>query len=241
MSVMPQTAESPIPSRHFDLTALRAADRYKLLTATVVPRPIAWVATLGLDGHVNLAPYSFFGLMGSDPPVVAFAPGDRPEGGPKDTARNIGTRGEFTVNLVSVAQAQVMNATATDFPHGMDETRALNIALEPGVQVRVPRVQAAPAALECREVQTVLIGRTRVILGEVLGLHLRADAVEDAERFHVATAALDLVGRMGGRGTYTYTRDTFQLDRVSYAAWQQAQAAGNDPADDRSGPAPEVR
>src|SRR5919112_2655110 len=80
-----------VPVQHFDLTALRAPERYKLLTATVVPRPIAWVATLGADGHVNLAPYSFFGLMGSDPPVVAFAPGDRPEGGPKDTARNIGS------------------------------------------------------------------------------------------------------------------------------------------------------
>lgn len=223
MTAAPPSSDAPAPVQHFDLSALRAPDRYKLLTATVVPRPIAWVATLGEDGHVNLAPYSFFGLMGSDPPVVAFAPGDRPEGGPKDTARNIGTGGEFTVNLVSAAQAEIMNATATDFPPGMDETRALGIALEAGVKVRVPRVQGAPAALECREVQTVLIGRTRVILGEVLGLSLRADAVQDAARFHVDTVALDLIGRMGGRGTYTYTRDTFQMDRVTYEAWQQKQ------------------
>ncbi|ACO45019.1 flavin reductase family protein [Deinococcus deserti] len=226
MSALPPTSpEFPVPTQHFDLTSLRAADRYKLLISTVVPRPIAWVASLGTDGHVNLAPYSFFGLMGSDPPIVAFAPGDRPEGGPKDTARNIGSGGEFTVNLVSAAQASLMNATATDFPPGMDETRALGITLESGVQVRVPRVQGAPAALECREVQTVLIGRTRIILGEVLGLTLRSDAVQDAERFYVDTAALDLVGRMGGRGTYTHTRDTFQIDRIPYAAWQAAQDA----------------
>lgn len=211
--------------RHFDFLALAAADRYKLLTAVVVPRPIAWVGTLGADGSLNLAPYSFFGLMGSDPAVVAFAPGDRADGTPKDTALNIGSGGEFTVNLVSADLAPLMNATATDFPHGMDEAETLGVLLAPGVSIRVPRVAASPASLECREVQTVRIGRTRVILGEVLGLHLREDAVQDANRHHVHTAALDLVGRMGGRGTYAYTRETFHLDRTTYAEWQAARGA----------------
>lgn len=205
---------------HFDLTALPPSARYKLLTATVVPRPIAWVGTQGKEGF-NLAPYSFFGLMGSEPPVVAFAPGDRPDGTPKDTALNIGPGGEFTVTLVSAALAEAMNLTATDFPHGMDEAQALGLRLAPGQQVQVPRVQDAPAALECREVQTVLIGRTRIILGEVLGLWLREDAVLDADKHHVDTAALDLVGRMGGRGTYTHTRDTFELTRQTYAQWTE--------------------
>ncbi|MBZ9749922.1 flavin reductase family protein [Deinococcus sp. HMF7604] len=216
-------AFSPSPMTHFDLGALPAAARYKLLTATVVPRPIAWVCTLGEDGHVNLAPYSFFGLMGSDPPVVAFAPGDRSDGTPKDTARNIGAGGAFTVNLVSADLAPLMNATATDFPYGHAEPGALGIALEPGRQVPTPRVQAAPAALECREVQTLTIGRTRIILGEVLGLTLRSDAVQDAARWHIDTARLDLVGRLGGGGGYATTRDTFSLDRVSFEAWQAGQ------------------
>ena len=91
------TPEAPTPdTRHFDFAALSAPERYKLLTAVVVPRPIAWVSTLGPGGEVNLAPYSFFGLMGSDPGVVAFAPGDRPDGTPKDTALNIGSGGEFS-------------------------------------------------------------------------------------------------------------------------------------------------
>lgn len=208
---------------HFDLTALPPPARYKLLTATVVPRPIAWVSTLGPGGAVNLAPYSFFGLMGSDPPVVAFAPGDRPDGTPKDTALNIGDGGEFTVNLVSAELAEAMNLSATDFPHGMEEARALGLALTPGVKVGVPRVQDAPAALECREVQTVRIGRTRIILGEVLGVTLRSDAVLDAGRHYVDTARLDLIGRMGGRGGYTRTRDGFELARVSYEEWQREQ------------------
>ncbi|EYB69417.1 hypothetical protein DEIPH_ctg008orf0154 [Deinococcus phoenicis] len=212
---------SPSPEfRHFDFAALSAAERYKLVTGVVVPRPIAWVTTLGADGHVNLAPYSFFGLMGSDPAVVAFAPGDRVDGTPKDTALNIAAGGEFTVNLVSADLAPVMNATATDFPHGVGEPESVGLPLAPGLRVRVPRVAASPAALECREVQTVLIGRTRVILGEVLGLTLRADALLDEGKMYVDTAALDLVGRMGGRGTYTRTRDTFTIDRISYAQWQ---------------------
>jgi flavin reductase (DIM6/NTAB) family NADH-FMN oxidoreductase RutF len=220
---MTQAPTTPPDAQHFDLTALPAAARYKLLTATVVPRPIAWVGTLGADGHVNLAPYSFFGLMGSDPPVVAFAPGDRADGTPKDTALNIPPGGEFTVNMVSAALADAMNATATDFPHGHAEADALGIALTPGVKVRVPRVAAAPAALECREVQTLTIGRTRIILGEVLGLTLRADAVQDAERHHVDTAALDLIGRLGGRGTYAHTRDTFTIDRIPFEEWRRRQ------------------
>lgn len=203
---------------HFDLTALPQSARYKLLTATVVPRPIAWVGTQGAGGF-NIAPYSFFGLMGSEPPVVAFAPGDRPGGPPKDTALNIGSGGEFTVSLVSAALAEAMNLTATDFPHGMDEAQTLGLRLAPGRQVQVPHVADAPATLECRKVQTVLIGRTRIILGEVLGLWLREDAVQDAENHYVDTAALDLVGRMGGRGTYTHTRDTFELTRQTYAQW----------------------
>ncbi len=166
--------------------------------------------------------------MGSEPPVVAFAPGDRPDGTPKDTALNVKPGSEFTVSLVSAALAEAMNLTATDFPHGMDEAQTLGLRLAPGQQVQVPRVQDAPAALECREVQTVLIGRTRIILGEVLGLWLQEDAVQDAEKHHVDTAALDLIGRMGGRGTYTYTRDTFELTRQTYAQWAEGKTEKKD-------------
>lgn len=210
----------PTDFKHFDLTALPNAARYKLLTATVVPRPIAWVCTLGADGVPNLAPYSFFGLMGSDPPIVTFAPGDRADGTPKDTALNIAPGGEFSVNLVSAALAQVMSDSATDFPHGMAEVTQLGIELEPGVRIAVPRVRASPATLECVEVQTVQLGNTRIILGKVIGLSLRADAVLNEDKHYVDTAALDLIGRMGGRGGYTRTRDGFEIARMTYAQWQ---------------------
>lgn len=209
------------PQTYFDLTALPHAARYKLVTASVVPRPIAWVCTLDTAGRVNLAPFSFFGLMGSDPPVIAFAPGHRPDGTLKDTALNIPAGADFTVNLVSRALAEQMNATATEFPHGVSETEVLGIELSAGVKVRTPSVSASPAVLECREAQTVQVGRTRIILGEVLGLRLRSDAILDAERHHIDTAALDLIGRMGGRGGYATTRDSFEIARVSFEEWQK--------------------
>lgn len=218
---------------HYDFARLSAADSYKLLTAVVVPRPIAWVATLNADGSVNLAPYSFFNLMGSDPPVVAFAPGDRADGTPKDTARNIagpdglGGRaaggGEFVVNMVSEDLSAAMNLSATDFPPGIDEAGVAGLELVPGTLVRVPRVAASPVSLECREVQTLSIGRNRIVLGEVLGMHIADGLMLDTERHHVDTAALRLIGRIGGRGGYTRTGDTFELGRIGYREWLEGQ------------------
>ncbi len=211
--------------RVFDFSLLAPAERYKLVTGVVVPRPIAWVSTLNPQGGVNLAPFSFFGLMGSDPAVVAFAPGDRPEGGPKDTARNIGSGGEFVVNLVSAAQAHDMNLSATDFPFGHAEPEQLGIELAPSSLVQVPRVRLSPASLECREVQTILLGRTRIILGEVVALSIAEAHLQDAAKHYVDTPSLDLIGRMGGRGGYATTRDAFEIARLSYPQWlEQAQA-----------------
>lgn len=211
------------PHTHFDLTALPPSECYKLLTACVVPRPIAWVCTQGADGRVNLAPFSFFNVLGSNPPVVAFAPGQRPDGTPKDTALNIPPGADFTINLVSHELAELMNATATEFPPEYSEPHTLGIALEPGIKVKTPRVAGSPAALECREVQTLHIGANRIVLGEVLGLSLRTDAVQNEARRYVNTAQLDLIGRMAGRGGYTTTRDAFEIRRIPFEEWLERQ------------------
>ena len=222
---------------HYDFAELSVADSYKLLTSVIVPRPIAWVSTLNLEGEgVNLAPYSFFNALGSDPALVAFSPGDRSDGTPKDTARNIAGLdglggktaggGEFVVNLVSEELAGAMNVSATDFPVNMDEAGVAGLALTPGVRVRVPHVAASPVSLECREVQTLHIGRNRVVLGEVLGLNIRDELMLNLEKHYVNTPALKLIGRMGGRGGYTRTGDTFELARIPYAKWLEDQSKG---------------
>ena len=92
---------------HLDLTGEHADRAYFLLASLITPRPIAWVTTLGLDGVVNAAPFSFFNVFGANPPYLAFAPGDRDDGTPKDTARNIRLTHEFVVNLVDEAVAEL--------------------------------------------------------------------------------------------------------------------------------------
>ncbi len=189
------------------LADLSARDRYKLLSALVVPRPIAWVTTLEPDGAVNAAPYSFFNLMGSRPPVVALGPDD--SGGVKDTPRNVRRSGVFVVNVVDEAVAPAMHATSASHPAGTSETVRLGLATVTPDGWDVPRIADAPAALACREHTTLLIGDTRVLLGVVEHLYVRDDLV-DVERWRIDQDALRPVGRLGG-GFYTRTRDHLDL------------------------------
>ncbi|HWL81197.1 MAG TPA: flavin reductase family protein [Roseomonas sp.] len=199
----------------FDFARLSPRDRYKLLIGTVVPRPIAWVTTVGPEGRPNAAPYSFFNCLSADPAIVALGIEFRPDGAPKDTARNIRACGCFTVNIVSDALVEAMNVCAVPFPPEVDELEKAGLALLPGVAVASPRIAAAPAALECRLHSFLEIGTSReIVLGEVVHAHLRADAVDD--RLHVDPAVLDAVGRMGGHG-YARTRDRFDLPTMSLA------------------------
>ena len=191
------------------LSDLAARDRYKLLSALVVPRPIAWITTLNPDGTVNAAPYSFFNLMGSRPPVVAVGPDDGPGGAPKDTARNVRQRGAFVVNVVSEAVAAAMHATSAAHAPGVSETDALGLATETPEGWAAPRIADAPAALACREHTTLFVGETRVLLGVVEHLWVR-DGLVDADRWRVDQDALRPVGRLGG-GLYTRTRDHLDL------------------------------
>ncbi len=134
-----------------DLLTTHADRAYPILAGLVTPRPIAWVTTLNEDGSVNAAPFSFFNVFGDDPPLVIFAPGDRDDGSPKDTARNCERTGEFVVNLVDESLAEVMNRTAASaVPYGVSETEQENLETAASSSVAPPRIAAAPAALECK-------------------------------------------------------------------------------------------
>src|SRR5271155_5319331 len=101
-----------------DLENQHADRAYALLASLVTPRPIAWVTTISPEGEVNAAPFSFFNVLGANPPIVGFCPGDRDNGIPKDTALNIRASHEFVVNLVDLGLAEQMNITAASLPHG---------------------------------------------------------------------------------------------------------------------------
>jgi flavin reductase (DIM6/NTAB) family NADH-FMN oxidoreductase RutF len=189
------------------------ADRaYQILASLVTPRPIALVTTLSPDGKVNAAPFSFFNLLGASPPILAFAPGDREDGTPKDTARNIRLTHEFVVNLVDESIAEGMNKCAASLPYGENELISAGLRATPSSSVKPPRILEAPASLECQEWGTLQIGENRVVIGLVKRVHLREELF-DAEKKRVRSEQLFLIGRMASPHWYCRTRDRFEMIR----------------------------
>ncbi len=168
-----------------DLLTLDPRDRYKLLTAVVIPRPVAWVTTLSTDGVVNAAPYSFFNLFGKDPALVVLGLENRPDGSRKDTSENIRATGEFVVNIATPALNEAMVATAAAYPSDYSEAEALGLATLPSAHVAAPRLADVPVAIECRHTVTLGFSAERdIVVGEAIGLAAR-DGLIDLERMYV--------------------------------------------------------
>jgi flavin reductase (DIM6/NTAB) family NADH-FMN oxidoreductase RutF len=204
----------------FDFDALSAADRYKLVVSTVVPRPIAWVVSQDAAGTVNAAPYSFFNAFSDDPVVIGIGCGPRPAGGAKDTLANIKAIGQFVVCLVPQSHLPQMNVTAIDFAPGTDELEKAGLSKVASSRIAVPRIGESPVALECETFQLIPVGHHTIVLGRVLAMHIRDDAMLDVERKYVDTPSLGLVGRMHGRGWYVTTADRLEVPRITAAEWE---------------------
>jgi flavin reductase (DIM6/NTAB) family NADH-FMN oxidoreductase RutF len=199
----------------FDMNAIPPKERYKLLTSTVVPRPIAWVVTQDAQGRRNAAPFSFFNVFANDPPVVGFSAGERLSGGNKDTIENIRATGQFVVCLVGEETATAMNVTGAEVETGVDETRLAGLSVLPSVKVAPPRIAESPVAMECETFQIVPIGDYVLILGRVLAMHIRDDCVLDAGRHYIDSAGLKLIGRMAAPDWYVRTTDRFAMPRAT--------------------------
>jgi len=187
---------------------------YKLLIGCVVPRPIAWVSTLGADGVHNLAPFSFFMGVCGDPPTIAFSSGPRAKNR-KDTVRNAEHTGDFVVNVVDDDRAEQMNRTSGEYPPEIDEFALTGLTAAPGVRVRSPRVVEAPISLECRLAQVIPVGNGphSLVLGEIVYFHVRDDIYDPATgRIHMAR--LKPVGRLAGHA-YAHVHDIFEMKRPS--------------------------
>jgi len=195
-----------------DLEGKHKERAYAMLVSLVTPRPIAWVTTLGPDGVVNAAPFSFFNALGANPPIIGFCPGDREEGVPKDTARNIRLSHEFVVNLVDESVAEAMNITAASLPYGLSELKSAGLTTAPSSVVKPPRIAEAPASLECAEWGTLQIGGNRLIIGLVKLIYVR-DELFDTKTMRVRTEDFQVVGRMASPHWYCRTRDRFEMIR----------------------------
>jgi flavin reductase (DIM6/NTAB) family NADH-FMN oxidoreductase RutF len=209
-------------------------DRYKLLCAVVTPRPIALVTTLDANGAINAAPFSFFNVFSEDPPLIVLGLQHKPDCTPKDTTRNIHRTGEFVVQMVDEALASAMNDCAIDFPAGDSEVIATGLATLPSVNVKVPRLAAAPFALECRRSVALAFGPGRELLvGEVLRVHAREGLV-DVSTMYVDFAAHRPIGRLFGN-LYSYQREIFAMGRESHSQWAARMQAGDGGAEPPKG------
>jgi flavin reductase (DIM6/NTAB) family NADH-FMN oxidoreductase RutF len=184
--------------------------------ALVVPRPIGWISTLGRDGRPNLAPYSYFNGVASDPPCVMFAASLRPKAEVrKDSHRNAEATGEFVVNLATYAQREAMNQTSAGLPEGENEFLAAGLETLPSRIVRPPRVKGAPVHLECVHLQTVELPSTRagganfVIIGRVVGIHIDEGLIVDGLVDITRARPIARLGYMD----YAVVDEVFRMDR----------------------------
>ncbi|MGB6193161.1 MAG: flavin reductase family protein [Terracidiphilus sp.] len=209
------TISSPA-MRTFDPAGCEPRDIYKLMTGVIVPRPVALVSSIDAQGVPNLAPFSFFSGVGSNPPTLLFCPTLRPAAGEaerKDTLRNVEETREFVVNVVSEAIADAANITAAEVAPEVDEFQLSGLTPLPSDIVRPLRVAESPAQMECRLMQVIYTGRGAasgvIVVGEVVRFHVRKDLLSD---FRVDPSGLDAVGRMAGN-TWVRTHDRIELVR----------------------------
>jgi len=202
----------------FSPLSLPAIDRYKILIGVIIPRPIAFVSTISPDGKHNLAPFSFFAGVGSDPMTLLFCPANNPQGKEKDSLRNAkpiaeGGTAEFVVNIVPARIASQMALAAEPLPYGESEFDLTGLTPAPSHTVKPPRVKESPVSFECRTLQVIrtnpgVPAGGNIVLGEVVHVWMEDGLVNN--RWHTDPAKLDAIGRMGGFG-YCYTRDRFEM------------------------------
>jgi flavin reductase (DIM6/NTAB) family NADH-FMN oxidoreductase RutF len=187
---------------------------YKLLIGSVVPRPIAFVSTVSPEGAFNVAPFSFFTVASSNPPVLVFTVGNRATPDPrKDTLRNITLAREFVVNVVSEEIGHKMNLCSGDYPPEVDEFQLSGLTPVPSDLVKAPRVAESHINMECRLLYTIsmssLINGGNLVLGEVVRIHIDDALVSN---YRIDQDKLRAIGRMAG-SSYTRTQDRFDMIR----------------------------
>jgi len=197
-----------------DPKTISSKERYKLTIGAILPRPIAWVSSMDKEGRLNLAPFSYFTVVCSDPLTLVFCPGVHPNGQPKDTWRNIEEMPAFVINLTNEETAEAMNRSATIFPHGVSEFEWAGVTPAPSETIPVPRVAEAPVSFECTLNQILVInnqpGGGAAIFGTVQRIHIRDDIYVDG---YVNLERLKPIGRLAGPN-YTRLGEILTIHRL---------------------------
>jgi flavin reductase (DIM6/NTAB) family NADH-FMN oxidoreductase RutF len=195
---------------NIDPAELTPGAMYRFMISAIVPRPIAFVSTIGATGITNVAPFSYYVPLASKPPLIGISINHR-AGEPKDTLRNLRETGDFVVNVVDEALLLRMVRTSGEWASQVSEFALTGLTAAPAERVRAPRVAESHVHLECRLYQEVPLGDTTFVIGEIVLAHaadeMMADGLVDARKLHP-------VGRLGGLG-YTIVRDVVEQARPS--------------------------
>lgn len=205
----------------FDFSKLDSKERYKLISSTVIPRPIALVSTVDAEGVLNAAPYSFFNVFAENPATCVIGISRRQDGKYKDTSRIIRESGEFVVNMVDMNLVEGMNICAVDFDPEVDEFELAGFTPVASRLVAPPRIAEAPVSFECQRTVTLQLSAERdLVVGEILTMHAR-DGLIDPETLHLNRDKYDVVGRLFA-SLYAPLRDVFALKRWEPEEWLAA-------------------
>ena len=198
---------------------LTSKQMYKLMTGSVVPRPIAWVSTLSKDGTANLAPFSYFNAVSANPPTLLFSAGMHNSERPKDTLRNVEETENFVVNIVTEDVAEAMNSSSAAAPFGVSEFEFAGVTQSPSQTVAAPRVVESPINFECQLLDIYRVGSNSVVFGRITHVYVEDDLL--LEDYKIDAAKLRPVGRLAG-SAYTRVRELFDLPRPSYPEVEKA-------------------
>ncbi|WP_207062214.1 flavin reductase family protein [Motiliproteus sp. SC1-56] len=199
-----------------DLGELSPSATYFNMIQTLIPRPIAWVLSENADSSLNLAPFSYFSAVCSDPPLLMISLGKKPDGSAKDTRANIEARGHFVIQIPSMGLLEAMNESSMTLPAGESELDRLQLATEPFAGSALPRLKDAPIAYACELYELHEVGNTpqALIIGKVTQLYIDDRvATQDAKgRLKVDAAKVDPVARLGA-SEYAKLGDIIRLQR----------------------------
>lgn len=183
-------------------------ENYKLLVGSVIPRPIAFVTSMSADGIVNAAPFSYFNIVSSEPPLLSVSVQSR-AGVLKDTARNAIEAKEFVIHIVDETNVEQVNKTAASLPPEESEIDLTELTLIPSESVKVPSVAQAKVRFECRLEQAVELGGTRLLIGRVVRFHIDESIYENGR---INPEVLKPVSRLAGTN-YAKLGEIFSLKR----------------------------
>jgi len=202
-----------ISNLEIDLNKLPSRDAHDLLTSAIIPRPIAWVSSVNAEGHINLAPFSFFTGITWSPATLGFSVVNRPDGSRKDTIRNIEETRNFVVNMVSQDLVSRMIETSSAFPYGTNEADEANIPLIQSTIVAAPRVKESRVAFECTLERIITIGKGayagNLVLGSILLMHIKDEVLEAGKT--VDPTKFDVIGRLSGGTRFCTVRSLFEI------------------------------